>query len=199
MNILLVEDDPEARASLERSLARVGHAVVAVGSADEAEILVTGGHETAPELDVVVTDMVLGKEESGGIRVLRSLRASGSPCPVVLITAFAAVESVKLGLNEGAAYLLEKPFRAAELLEVIQRVSSRVSDMGSLVDRALSRAGLTDKEQAIARLVLKGLTSTEIARLEGNSDKTIRQHITRIYTKCGVTSRPELFHFVFPW
>ena len=66
------------------------------------------------------------------------------------------------------------------------------------VDRAFARAGLTDKELAVARLVLKGLTSLEIARLESNSDKTIRQHITRIFAKCGVSSRAELFHFVFP-
>jgi DNA-binding CsgD family transcriptional regulator len=66
------------------------------------------------------------------------------------------------------------------------------------VDRALARAGLTEKELAIARLVLKGLPSHEIARLENNSDKTIRQHLTQIYAKCGVSSRAEFFHHVFP-
>src|SRR5690606_888397 len=98
-----------------------------------------------------------------------------------------------------AAYLLEKPFRSAELLQVVERTVTEGPDMGYYVERALLTAGLTEKEQAVARLVLKGLTSLEIARLEQNSDKTVRQHITRIYSKCGVSSRSEFFHYVFPW
>ena len=84
-------------------------------------------------------------------------------------------------------------------LEVIRRVLGEPRDIGYLVDSALAKAGLTDKEQAVARLILKGLTSVEIAELEGNSEKTVRQHVTQIYAKCGVASRAELFHFVFPW
>lgn len=119
---------------------------------------------------------------------------------MVLITAFVELDKVKTGLNEGAAYLLEKPFRAGELLEVIDRVLNAPSTrMAYYVDRALSPVGLTDKETTIAHYLLKGLTSSEIARLEDNSDKTIRQHITRIYAKCGVSSRAEFFHYVFPW
>jgi DNA-binding CsgD family transcriptional regulator len=71
--------------------------------------------------------------------------------------------------------------------------------MSHVVDQALLAVGLTEKEQTIARLVLKGLTSAEIARLENNSDKTVRQHLTRIYQKCNVTSRAEFFNHVFPW
>ena len=59
-------------------------------------------------------------------------------------------------------------------------------------------AGLTAKEQRVARLLLKGLTTAEIARVEGNSDKTIKQHATAIYAKCGVSTRAELFHHLLP-
>lgn len=149
---------------------------------------------------MVVTDVFLGAEAAGGLRLLRELRQSGIDAPVVLITAFVELDKVKTGLNEGAAYLLEKPFRAGELLEVIDRVLNAPSTrMAYYVDRALSPVGLTDKETTIAHYLLKGLTSSEIARLEDNSDKTIRQHITRIYAKCGVSSRAEFFHYVFPW
>ena len=65
--------------------------------------------------------------------------------------------------------------------------------------RPLGGAALTAREDEIARLVLKGLPSPEIAQMLGTSDKTVRQHLTRIYEKCGVTSRAELFHFVFPF
>ena len=77
-------------------------------------------------------------------------------------------------------------------------MASAPGDVSHWVDRALAHAGLTDKERIVARHVLKGMTSQEIADLEANSEKTIRQHVTRIYEKCGVTSRAEFFHFVFP-
>lgn len=194
-HILLVEDDADARTSLSRSLSREGFACATAAAVDEA----LSAAAAAPFLDAVVTDVVLGPDEHGGIRLIGALREGGVRAPVVIITAFAALASVKQALNEGASYLLEKPFRAAELIEVLRRLTGEPSGIGYLVERALSKAGLTEKEETIARLILKGLTSAEIARLEGNSDKTVRQHITRIYAKCGVSSRPEFFHYVFPW
>lgn len=194
-HLLLVEDDVDARDSLVRSLGREGFSSVTAADVDTALGLATG----ALFLDAVVTDVVLGADDRGGIRLIGALRAAEVRAPIVIITAFAALESVKQALNEGASYLLEKPFRAADLIDVLRRLTGEPAGIGYLVDRALTKAGLTEKEESIARLILKGLTSAEIARLEGNSDKTVRQHITRIYAKCGVASRPELFHYVFPW
>jgi DNA-binding NarL/FixJ family response regulator len=195
--ILLVEDNDDARASLGRSLERAGYHVLAAAAVAEALALVEGA---STFVHAVVSDVILGNDDKGGLRVLRELRARNFGAPVILITAFAALENVKQALNEGAAFLLEKPFKAAELLEVLARLLAESGGhMGYAVDRALAELGLTEKEQAVARLLLKGLTSSEIARLELNTDKTVRQHITRIYAKCGVTSRAEFFHHVFPW
>lgn len=192
--VLLVEDDADARRSLARSLEREGHACIAVAGFDEALAAVP----SAGFLDVVVTDVVLGTGDRDGIRLIPALRAAGVRAPIIVITAFADVDKVKQALNEGAAFLLEKPFRAPELLALVARFERDPGDPSFYVDRAFAHAGLTEKELAVARLVLKGLTSVEIARLENNSDKTIRQHITHIFAKCGVSSRAELFHFVFP-
>lgn len=194
--LLFVEDDDDARTSLTRSLEKAGYRVLVANNPDEALGLIAPGEF----LSLVVTDVFLQHEALGGLRLLRELRERDVDAPVILITAFAAIDSVKTALNEGATYLLEKPFRAAELLEVVARIlNAPPTRMNYFVDRALSEASLTDKEQVIARYLLKGLTSSEIARLEANSDKTIRQHITRIYQKCGVSSRAEFFHYVFPW
>ena len=193
--LLLIEDDEDARTSLVRSLERAGYEVLAASSVDEGLELLA----RPSELVAVVTDMVLGREEAGGIRIIVELRKRAVAAPVIVITAFAGLQNVKQALNEGAAFLLEKPFRFDALLAAIVRVTEGRADMSYVVDRALNLAGLTEKEQAIARLVLKGLTSAEIAGLEKNSDKTVRQHITRIYAKCGVSSRAEFFNYVFPW
>lgn len=192
--VLLVEDEADARESLSRAIERSSRKCVSAESVDEALAKL----RAAPFVDVVVTDVVLGDDESGGIRLLPELKRIGVRAPVIVITAFADVVRVKDALNNGASYLLEKPFRAQQLLDIIKRVLSDPGDVAHYVDRALAHAGLTDKEAAVARHVLKGLTSSEIARLENNSDKTIRQHITRIYQKCGVATRAEFFHFVFP-
>lgn len=190
--VLLVEDEGDVRESLTRAIVKAGWKCSSAASVEEALSLVEKGEF----FDVVVTDVVLGDDEHGGLRLIPELRGRGVRAPVVVITAFADLGNVKTALNNGASFLLEKPFRAQELLEVIERVID--ADVSHYVERALAHAALTDKERAVARQVLKGLTSVEIAELENNSDKTIRQHITRIYQKCGVSSRAEFFHFVFP-
>jgi DNA-binding NarL/FixJ family response regulator len=192
--VLLVEDEDDARVSLARSIERSGRSCVTAASRTEAVERARG----LGFVDAVVTDVVLGADADGGLALIPELRALGIRAPVVVVTAFADVEKVKTALNHGAAHLLEKPFRAAELLEVLDRVLGAQGDVEHLVNRALARAGLTEKELAVARQVLKGLTSQEIALLEKNSEKTIRQHLSSIYAKCGVSTRAEFFHYVFP-
>lgn len=192
-SLLLVEDEALAREALGRALEREHFSVTGAATVGDAFAAIERG-----AFDVVVTDVVLGDREEGGLEVLDELRRRGSHAPVVVITAFADVRKTKRALNGGAAYLLEKPFRAPDLVTIVSRLLREKDDVSPFVDRALAKAGLTDKELAVARQVLKGLTSDEIARLESNSEKTIRQHISRIYAKCGVSSRAEFFHYVFP-
>jgi len=52
---------------------------------------------------------------------------------------------------------------------------------------------LQAKEREVCDLVLKGLTTLEIAGVTGNTDKTLKLHIARIFRKAHVTSRAELF------
>jgi DNA-binding NarL/FixJ family response regulator len=66
------------------------------------------------------------------------------------------------------------------------------------IEQVLTRANLTEKEREVARLLLEGLSGPEIAERSGNSLKTIRQHLTRIYEKTGVASQAEFFRLVYP-
>jgi DNA-binding NarL/FixJ family response regulator len=191
---LVVEDDADARLGLARALRRAGIECVEAG--DVASALAFVG---AASFDIAILDLVLGEDDEGGLSVLKALRAAGRTVPAVIITAFADVDRLKRALNLGASFLLEKPFRGAELVETVRKLLGEQRDLGGLVSEAIARAGLTDRESEIARLVLKGLPSLEIATVLGSSDKTVRQHISRIYEKCGVSSRPELFHYVFPF
>lgn len=192
--VLLVEDEDDTRESLARSIHRAGRTCLAAADREGA----LRAAADAGFVDAVVTDLVLGAEEDGGLALIADLRARGVRAPVIVVTAFADVKRVKAALNLGAAQLLEKPFRAPELLEAIDRALATSADVEHLIERAFARVGLTEKEMVVARHLLKGLTSREIAAIEANAEKTIRQHVSSIYAKCGVSTRAELFHHVFP-
>jgi DNA-binding NarL/FixJ family response regulator len=191
--ILLVDDEPDTRALLGRALERAGYACALADGAREAR---ERAADSGP-FDAVVTDIVLGRDDRGGLRLMTELRGAGVHAPFVIITAYADVEKLKIALNQGAAHLLEKPFRAPELLAVIERVRAPGAGLAQAAEDVLSHAQLTAKERTVARYLLDGLSSGEIARIETNSPKTIRQHVSQIYAKCGVGSRAEFFRLVY--
>ena len=189
--ILLVEDEDDTRDMLGKALARAGHDALLASNAEEGLELARGARP-----DVIVTDIVLGSDDRGGLRLLKELRARGLRTPVVVITAYADVEKVKLALNGGARHLIEKPFSASELLTAIDGITSD-RDPEGLAEQLFERARLTDKERDVARQLIRGLSSNEIAEQAGNSAKTIRQHVTQIYAKCGVENRAGFFRRVY--
>jgi DNA-binding NarL/FixJ family response regulator len=191
--VLLVEDETDTREMLARALERAGYLCLAARSAEDALAKVAAG----PAVDVVVTDVVMGGSDRRGLTLMTELRAAGVRAPIIVITAYADVDKVKIALNQGAAHLLEKPFRAAELVEAIERVRTQGGDVRHAIEQALARANLTDKESVVARHILEGRTSGEIAELEHNSPKTIRQHVTQIYAKCGARNRAEFVRIVY--
>jgi DNA-binding NarL/FixJ family response regulator len=191
--ILLVEDERDTRELLGRALERAGYVCALADGARQARERAAA----AGPLDVVVTDVVLGRDDRGGLTLMTELRGAGVRAPFVIITAYADVEKVKIALNHGAAHLLEKPFRAPELLAVIERVRGQGAGLEQAAGEVLSRARLTAKERTVALHLLDGLSSGEIAQIEANSPKTIRQHVSQIYAKCGVSSRAEFFRLVF--
>jgi DNA-binding NarL/FixJ family response regulator len=191
--VLLVEDEADTRELLSRALEREGYACLTA----DGPVAAVEQAKGAGFIDVVVTDVVMAGDDRAGLVLLRALRDAGVHAPVVVITAFADVEKVKLALNEGAAHLLEKPFRAPELVRAVERACQQGGGARHAVEEVLTRARLTDKERTVALHLLEGLTSGEIATLEKNSEKTIRQHVSQIYAKCGVGSRAELFRKVY--
>jgi DNA-binding NarL/FixJ family response regulator len=191
--LLLVEDEPDARSVLTRRMQTVGWTCLAHPNAESAL--------QDPQLryvEAVVADLMLGEGRLTGVELIRALHGQDIRAPVVIVTAFADKARMKEALNAGAAYLLEKPFSTETLRDVLTRVTSIDVDLARMVNRALAKRRLTPKEDAVARLVLKGLSSAEIAAITSNSEKTIKQHLTQIYFKFDVEGRAEFFHRVFP-
>jgi DNA-binding NarL/FixJ family response regulator len=191
--VLLVDDERDTLEMLALAVERAGYRCLTAADGRGALAQVA----SAGPVDVVVTDVVLGRDDRAGLKLMMDLRGAGVRAPVVIITAHADVEMVKIALNQGAAQLLEKPFRAPELLAAVDHVREAGTGADRNIDRILADAHLTEKERTVARSLLEGLSSSEIAELAGNSPKTIRQHVSQIYAKFGVGSRAEFFRLVY--
>ena len=190
--VLLIDDERDTRELLARALQRHGYDCVVAGTSAQAAKLLDGD----ARYDAIVTDVVLGNDDRGGLQLLQSIKQRELHVPVVVITAYADVEMLKFALNEGAAFLIEKPFKAGELSDALDRVLTP-KDGRVAFERLFDNVQLTEKERTVARHLLGGLNSNEIAELECNSPKTIRQHVSQIYVKCAVSNRAEFMRLAF--
>ncbi len=107
--VLVVEDEPRVRRSLEEGLQGAGFEVETAATGEEGVRKATAHHP-----DCIVLDWMLPGRD--GLQVLAELRQSGNRTPVLLLTARDAIDDRVLGLDSGADDYLVKPFAFAELL-----------------------------------------------------------------------------------
>src|SRR5262252_3329674 len=106
--ILVVEDDPDLRATLRQALTAAGYHVETVADGQAAIAAVV-----ARAFSLMVLD--LGLPRLDGLDVLRRLRANENAMPVLVLTARDGLEDRVLGLRVGADDYLVKPFALEEL------------------------------------------------------------------------------------
>ena len=116
--VLIVDDEQGMRHFLSRALAPRFGRVDAVDSAEAGRDLVA-----AHRYDLVILDITL--PGLSGLAWLRELRAQGHAGEVILITAFADLDTAIEALRAGASDFLLKPFRVAQILNAVQQGMSR--------------------------------------------------------------------------
>jgi DNA-binding NarL/FixJ family response regulator len=191
--ILVVEDESDARELLVRGLVRQGFA--AEGASDGAAAL----DMLSRGWDVVVTDLLMPRVD--GLTLLTEVAARAPGTTRVVITSFGDKERVLAALNLGADYLLEKPFSAQQLGDVLTRLLAERDDekqIDQLFERRLAGLPLTPREREMVVLVMKGLGNKDVARQLELSEQTVKNALFTLYQKLGIASRAELFHLVFP-
>jgi two-component system, OmpR family, response regulator MprA len=117
-SILVVDDEPGVRESLERALGLERYAVATAEDGSSALELLA---ERA--WDAVVLDVAM--PEPDGLEVCRRLRATGDRTPVLMLTARDAVDDRVAGLDAGADDYLVKPFALKELLARLRALLRR--------------------------------------------------------------------------
>ncbi|MCX6134426.1 MAG: sigma-54 dependent transcriptional regulator [Ignavibacteriales bacterium] len=116
MKLLIIEDEKITRISLSDILKREGYEVY---SAEDGEEGLATYKSVLPE--VVITDLRLPK--LGGMEVLQTVLSLDPRCKVILITAYASVETAISSLKLGAFDYLTKPFSPEKLLSILRNIT----------------------------------------------------------------------------
>ena len=114
-SILVVDDEPAIQDILTWSLAAEGYRVATAGSCEEALTRVE-----EQDFDVIVTDIVM--PGLNGLDLLERSRVLNPRASVIVMTAYAALETAITALRRGACDYLEKPFSVDVLKERVHRL-----------------------------------------------------------------------------
>ena len=139
--LLVVDDDQVARELLAETLGREGYRVRVAGGGEEA-LRLAG----AEPFDMALVDLRM--PDLDGLAVLKQLAMIQPDLPVVILTAFATIETAIEAVNAGAFDYLSKPFRMEEIKIVVRR---------TLDARRLARENLQYRQELGARYGFEGL------------------------------------------
>ncbi|CAN5891263.1 sigma-54 dependent transcriptional regulator [soil metagenome] len=136
--ILLIDDDPDVRASIERMLRGGGYAVQSAGSGEEGFALARHG-----AYDVILSDMRM--PGLSGLDILRKLRDVRVDTAFIIMTGFGTVDTAVEAMKLGAVDFVQKPFFRDELLMRVRSASERrqLARQVDLLQRQVDPAGST--------------------------------------------------------
>jgi len=116
--LLVADDDPAVRESLERVLTREGYEVVLAPDGQAALERLQGGG-----IDLVLSDLKM--PGLTGLELLPRAKAVAPDVDFIMLTAFGTVEEAVRAMKDGAADFLTKPFQRAQLIKVVRQALER--------------------------------------------------------------------------
>jgi two-component system OmpR family response regulator len=212
MHILIVEDDDETAAYMQKGLGESGYTVDRAPNGRDGLFLATSG-----KFDAIIMDRMLPGLD--GLAVLQALRAAKITTPVLILSALGQVDDRVKGLRAGGDDYLSKPFAFSELLARIEALLRR-RDVASvetkltlgdlevdLLSRQVRRAGkpidLQPREFRLLEYLMRhaGQVVTRTMLLEGVWDyhfdpqtNVIDVHISRLRQKLDKGFEKPMLH-----
>ncbi|MEQ2525316.1 response regulator transcription factor [Robertmurraya yapensis] len=191
IRIVIAEDQRMLLGALG-SLLSLEHDMEVVGKASNGEEAIALVHELKPDICIMDIEMP-GKS---GLDAAEELKGQG--CEVVILTTFSRTGYFQRALKAGVKGYLLKDSPSEELANSIRNVMSgrRVYAPELMDDMYAEDNPLTDRELEVLELVADGRNTKEIAEELSIKTGTVRNYISTILDKLGVTNRIEaITHF----
>ncbi len=171
MRILLIDDEASLRRTLRIALESMEHSVAEASTSDQALDLL--GHR---QFDAAFLDLRLGQDK--GLDLLPSLLQLSPGLPVIIITAYATIETAVEAMRRGAADYLPKPFTPEGIrfqldrVTRLRRLQSHVEELEEQVRAVVPEADLSTHEPAMQQVLdiaFKAAASDATVLLSGES------------------------------
>jgi DNA-binding NarL/FixJ family response regulator len=197
IRVAVADDHPVVREGLvamletQRDFAVVGEA----GTGPEALALVSKA-----DPDVLLLDLELPGLD--GVGVLRRLETDRSRTRVIIFTVFDTDERIIAAVEAGAAGYLLKGTPREELFAAVRTVADGGSLLAPVATSAVLRRvrgestatptpALTPRERMVLEQLARGLGNKQIAAALGISERTVKFHVSSVFTKLEATNRTE--------
>ncbi len=199
VRVLLVDDHEMVRIGLAAVLS-TEEGIEVVGEAESGMDGLRLAREYKP--DVVLMDLVM--EGMDGIETTRRLMEEMPDCKVIVLTSFLDDEKMYPVIEAGAFSYLLKTSRATEIADAIRAAARGQSVLESQVaskmmnrfrrpsqSESLPHEELTEREMEVLQLIAQGKSNQEVADELFIGIKTVKYHLTNLFSKLGVEDRTQ--------
>jgi FixJ family two-component response regulator len=187
--VLVIDDDPDLRASIGRLLRSLDMEVQLFASIFDFLKSDPPDGPTCLVLDVRLPGQ-------SGLDLQRELAAAHRELPIVFITGHGDIPMTVQAMKGGAIEFLTKPFRDQDLLDAIQlglaRDLARRQSEEALAELKARFGSLSPREREIMIEVARGRLSKQIAGDIGIAEATVKVHRSRLMHKMKARSLPAL-------
>ncbi len=203
IRIVIADDHPLVREGLRR-LFETQSGLAVVGEAADGIEALRQAQNLRP--DVLLLDVAMPR--MNGLEVLAALGDAAPDVRIVLLTAAIEREETVRALRLGARGVVLKESATEQLYQCIRAVMTgdywvgheRMGDLLRTLlqtERAPSRkpspaSTLTPRERQVIAAILDGASNKDIGRAFGLSEQTVKNHLSNIFDKLGVSNRLEL-------